>query len=131
MLADSTLLMDFLRGRKEAVEKITEVEKTSQLFTTEINVFEMIVGVYAGKEDVQTHLTDIFSLLTKLIVLPLDRRASLLAGKIAGSLIKKGQKIEASDSLIAAIAISNGVTHIITRNKKHFERISEIEVIEY
>lgn len=35
------------------------------------------------------------------------------------------------DTLIAAIALSNGITTIITRNKKHFEQIKELNVVTY
>ena len=43
----------------------------------------------------------------------------------------KGETIEDFDCAIAAILLSNGVNKIITRNKKHFERIKGLTVLKY
>lgn len=131
MLADTTLLIDFLRGKESAVRMVEEIEKSGTLFTTEINVFELMIGIYAGSENVEVHTQKMLGILSKLVVLSLDRLATIQAAKIAGDLIKKGQKIEGTDSLIAGIALSNGINEIVTRNKSHFDRISEIKVITY
>jgi len=53
------------------------------------------------------------------------------AAEIHGELIAKGNKIDNTDSLIAAIALTNNINTIITRNKKHFERIKGIKVETY
>ncbi|MEK6921300.1 MAG: type II toxin-antitoxin system VapC family toxin [Nanoarchaeota archaeon] len=60
-----------------------------------------------------------------------ERRATLRAGEIAGTLIKQGQQIEGTDALIAAIALTNGISEIITANKDHYERIPGIKVVGY
>ncbi len=131
MLADTTLLIDFLRGKENAVMMVEEIERSGTLFTTEINVFELMIGIYAGSENVEVHTQKMLGILSKLVVLSLDRLATIRAAKIAGDLIKTGQKIEGTDSLIAGIALSNGINEIVTRNKSHFDRISEIKVITY
>ena len=131
MLADTTLLIDFLRGKDSAVRMVEEIEMSGTLFTTEINVFELMIGIYAGSENVEVHTQKMSGILSKLVVLSLDRLATIRAAKIAGDLIKTGQKIEGTDSLIAGIALSNGINEIVTRNKSHFDRISGIKVITY
>ena len=131
MLADTTLLIDFLRGKDSAVRMVEEIEMSGTLFTTEINVFELMIGIYAGSENVEVHTQKMLGILSKLVVLSLDRLATIRAAKIAGDLIKTGQKIEGTDSLIAGIALSNGINEIVTRNKSHFDRISGIKVITY
>ncbi len=129
MLADSTFIIDLLHGDNGAIKILRE--KDYALFTTEINVFEIIAGVYAIKKDMQPQLDMALALFSQMIVLPLDRKASLRAGEIAGELIKNGFKIGDCDSLIAGIALSNGVSRIITKNTKHFGRIKELNIINY
>ena len=130
MLADTTVLIDFLKGKESAVRVIKKASE-NQIFTTEINVFELIVGAHIAQGKKQARIEKIQSMLSKLIVLPLNRASSLKAGEVAGTLLKEGKRIEETDCLIAGIALANGIKNIITNNKKHFERIQEIEVISY
>lgn len=130
MFVDSTALVDFLRGKKEAVN-IIEKASMRPLFTSEINVFELVEGVYASRENVQPHLDKIFALLTKMIVLPFDRKAALKSGFISGMLSREGKKIGESDCLIAGVALSNGIREIITENEGHFEKVKGLKVISY
>ena len=46
-------------------------------------------------------------------------------------LIQKGQRIGEVDALIAAIYLTNGVTTILTKNKKHFDRVPGLKVLSY
>lgn len=130
MLADTTLLIDFLRGKKEAVAALEKMA-VSVLYTTEVNVFELVTGVHIGKKNVKSHLEKVHALIAKMIVLPLDRKASMKAAEIAGKLIKEGKQIEETDCLIAGIALANGISKILTENKKHYERIPGLHVISY
>lgn len=41
-----------------------------------------------------------------------------------------GESIAELDALIAAVALANGQA-LVTRNRKHFERVPELEVIAY
>ncbi|PIN79760.1 PIN domain nuclease [Candidatus Woesearchaeota archaeon CG10_big_fil_rev_8_21_14_0_10_34_8] len=129
ILVDSTVLIDFLRGEKTAIHAIKE--ESVILYTTEINVFELVTGTYAGKKNQKEHLERIFAMLSRMIILPLNRKATMKAGEIAGTLLKEGKRIEETDSLIAGIALSNGINTILTQNKSHYERISELDVISY
>ncbi len=131
ILVDSTFLIDLLRDQRTAVEKLALLE-LEDLATTEINVFEIMVGVYSSKKiDTTKDLKKALELIATLIVLPLDRKSSLKAAEIAGNLKKTGQKIGDLDCLSAGIALSNGITKIITENKSHFGRIPGIKVLGY
>ena len=129
ILADTTLLIDFLRDKPSAVMAVQKYQ--ARLFTTEINIFELIVGVYLSTVPTQRYLEKIRYLESQLVVLPLTRAATLEAGKIAGMLIKNGKKIEGTDSLIAGISMVNGIRDIITLNSGHFGRIPGINVVPY
>lgn len=130
MLVDSTFLIDLLHEDQGAVSFVV-AHQDVPFFTTEINVFELVSGVYATKTNIQKHLEQALALLSRIIILPLDRKATLQAGKIAGELIRQGQRIEDADCLIAGISLSNGLREIVTRNKDHFERIKEVNVVVY
>ena len=130
MFADTTLLIDFLRGKQPAIDLVQEIE-SKPLFTSEINVFELIDGVYYSGNNVEQHLERVLALLTKLIVLPFDRKSALKAGMISGILTREGKKIGETDCLIAGVALANGITKIITENKEHFERIPGVRIISY
>ena len=130
MFLDSTILIDFLRGEENSVKFINN-SKDKSFFTSEINIFELITGVYLQKTNKKEHLDKITTLISKVNVLPLEREGSIKAGEIAGNLMREGKKIEETDCLIAGIALSNRLTKIVTRNKEHFNRIQDIKVITY
>ena len=70
-------------------------------------------------------------MLARMTILPLERKASLKAGELAAYAIKKGRKVDHTDSLIAGIALSNGIQHIVTENKTHFEIFPDLKVSSY
>lgn len=136
ILADSTFLLDSLRKR-ENIRKYLKENPAEFLFTTEINVFELYLGIYSSKtlaenpelfKKRQRHLEE---LLQKFQILSLDRGAVIEAAKILGTLYRTGQPIDFRDGLIAGIASFNKVNKILTRNPDHFQRIEGIEVIAY
>ena len=130
MFADTTLLIDFLRGDQKAINIIHKAV-SAPLFTSEINVFELIDGVYAASWEIQPHLEKVLAMLTKMTVLTFDRKAALKAGMISGMLTKEGKKIGEADCLIAGVALANGINKIATKNKNHFTKIDGLEVISY
>ncbi len=130
MLAETSFLIDLLRGKEDAIAFL--VKNTTPLFyTTEICVFELVMGAYALRDNPEKELQKINALFSKIVVLQVDRKAILKAGEIAGTLIKQGKQIEDTDCLIAGIALSNGINDIITANKAHYDRIPGIKVVEY
>ncbi len=129
-LLDTTFLIDLSRGAKDPVEFL-ERHSFDKFCTTEVNIFEFVTGFFAvGKTETEAR-TRLSTFINRLIVFPLDRIGALSAGKINAELLKKGQRIEESDCMIAGIALSNGVTKIVTNNKDHFMRISGIAVVTY
>ncbi len=130
MLADTTFLIDFLRGEERARNRMEKLDFHC-IFTTEINVFELATGAHLTKENASLHLQKLSILFTKMTVLSLDRKSSLKAGEIAGKLLKEGKTIPETDCLIAGIALANGIKEIITADSAHFSRIPEVKVISY
>ncbi len=130
MLAETTFLIDLLKAKKEAIDFL-EKNTIPLLYTTEICVFELMVGAYALRDKPEQEVQKINALLSRIVVLQVDRRAIIKAGEIAGTLLKQGKQIEDTDCLIAGIALSNGINQMITRNKEHYQRIPGITILEY
>jgi tRNA(fMet)-specific endonuclease VapC len=128
-LADTTFLIDLARGKDQAIAKANEIGDGT-VFCTELSVYELAIGAHL-QHDPEKKLGQIHKLLSNFEVLPLTREAALSAGKIAAQLQQKGEEIGDVDCLIAGIALSHQVSTIITRNKKHFEKIPGIVVEPY
>ncbi len=126
-LLDTTVLIDILRGKKEVL-KI--VESSTNHMTTQINMYETIRGLFLQGISSEKFLqaSEIFE---HIRVLSLDDASIIKSAQISADLTKKGIIISDSDCITAGIALSNGITRIVTNNKKHFERISGIVVETY
>jgi len=126
---DSTFIIDYLRGEPQALEKAAEYGE-EELVTTTVNCFEALSGII-GSNAGQRGQDSFAGLIASIRVLDLDYRAAHEGAGIFSGLAGIGKRIEASDCMVAGAMISNGCRKILTRNKKHFSRISGIEVETY
>jgi tRNA(fMet)-specific endonuclease VapC len=58
-------------------------------------------------------------------VIPFDRTAAELAGTIGGELERTGRTIGLADTMIAAIAVTQGL-ELVTGNIAHYQRIQQL-----
>lgn len=130
---DTCFFIDLLRKNDDAVKKVQELDEENELLvTTQINVYELFVGVYSSKDiDKEKQVRRIEQMLDKTEILDLDSEASKKSARIAGNLISEGERIEIPDTITAGIILSKGINTIVTKNKDHFERMDEIKVEEY
>ncbi len=124
---DTSFIIDFLKERKETMEFIER--NTEELITTEINVFEVLIGIYT-RENYEKEEEIAINFFNSINVVGISGWGTKSA-KVLAALIKKGNLIEENDCFIASIMLLNGCEKILTRNKKHFESIKEIEVLSY
>ncbi len=130
VVLDSTFLIDFLRSKPSAI--LMAKEFADNVFTTRLNVFEILVGIYRKKpEEQQKHLAAFYELLHSLQVLELDEKSASEAAHISAELMQKGKMLDEIDILVASIAIVHGEKTIITENIKHFSKIPGIKVEGY
>ncbi|MFQ5979228.1 MAG: type II toxin-antitoxin system VapC family toxin [Candidatus Heimdallarchaeota archaeon] len=136
ILADTTFLIDCLR-RKASVETLLANHAGEILFTTEINVFELYLGIYSSRilqenqQLCEKRVQTIKELMSRFQILPFARKEALESAKILGTLSRSGKPIQFRDGLIAGIAKANGIFQIVTRDREHFERIENIVAISY
>jgi len=122
IVADSDVLIDALRGRQPARDRIDLELGTGQLATTVISVFELMSGVRSDSQ-----LEKVKTLLAPIRILPLDDQASRQAAELRRRLEAEGRRLAMADYLIAGICLSRNSV-LLTRNRSHFERIPELRL---
>ncbi len=123
--ADTDFLIDLKDQDEKAVAKVEDLESRGEtLSTTAINVAEFYYGVYRSNNK-ERSLIEANKLLEQFAILDLDFEAARLYGELAGNL--KSNMVAPLDLLIASITLSNK-RRLLTRNKKHFERVPGLHV---
>ena len=124
-LADSDILIYFLKGKQEVVEKLSLIPM-DDLYISRINYTELIYGAYNSAR-INQNLKIIEPFLDNFKVLEFTQRSSLIFAKEKARLKKNGNIIADMDLMIASIAIENDCT-LISNNIKHFERVQNLEL---
>lgn len=88
---------------------------------------ELIEGANLSK-DIQGNLEKVNALANVLNILPFDKNSAYISGKLSAQEEIRSKPIGQNDIFIASIAIQNKLP-LITRNKKHFENIPNVEII--
>ena len=118
-VADTDVLIDYLAGKGEA-DAVEQLLRRGVLRTTVITRFELLSGAKNPKQ-----LALLIQLLEAVPSLGLDDPAADAASEIRRSLDRSGNPIGMADSLIAGIVVTNSGT-LLTRNRRHFERVPGI-----
>ena len=121
VILDTSVLIDFIKNRSEAVSLVKKFSENHEICTTDINIFELYYGAYLSKQT-DKNIAAVKGLTNTILVFSTTQESMEISGKILAYLDKKGQKIELKDILIAGICLINSCP-IATYNKKHFERI--------
>ena len=125
-ILDSDILIYFLKGKKEVVEKILSLPK-EDLCITIINHTELLYGIYNSNKTTQNR-EKILPFLDSFKILYFDKNASEIFAKLKSKLKKQGNIIADMDLMIACITIANKAI-LFTNNIKHFERIKELDIL--
>jgi tRNA(fMet)-specific endonuclease VapC len=126
---DSSFVIDYLRGRLNAEEAYKKLQYEEDFFISTPTLMELISGAYQALKS-EDEIKKIEEFIFSMIILDFDKESAFLAGKIEADLRKKGNIIDTEDIMIAAIAIKNEEI-LITKNKKHFERINGLKIESY
>lgn len=120
IVADTDVLIDFLEDVAPAAGRVARELEHGGLATTAVTRFELLAG--ARTERQQRVCAE---LLAALRCLPLDERAADRAAEVRRGLETHGMAIGMGDSLIAGIVLAHqGI--LLTRNRRHFERIPDL-----
>ena len=120
VIVDTTVLVDFIRKKNEAVSFMKQLSEKYKICTTDINVFELYYGAYLSKQT-DKNLAVVKGLLDTIFVFSTTPKSMEISAKILANLDEKGEKIKLKHILVAGICLVNSCP-ILTDNKKHFER---------
>lgn len=126
LLLDTDTLSLLRRGEpnisRHAVEYIV---RYGQLAFTELTWYEVVRGYRAIAAHQQLAAFEEFC--NRCLIFPLDRRALDAAADIYVDLRRRGELIGEVDTLIAGIALANGMG-VVTCNTDHFRRVTGLHV---
>lgn len=121
IIADTDVLIDYLRGHGEA--KRVALELTTRSFaTTSITEFELRSGAHSKKQR-----TGVDLLLEAMTILSFGPDEAQKAAEIRQTLEAAGEPIGMADYMIAAVCLVQNGT-LLTRNKRHFERVKGLHI---
>lgn len=134
-LLDTSYLIDLVRGKTEAIELARKIdEEKAYTAISTITFHEYLLGVYLShwrnRQKLEEMLRKAEAELKIFDILPFTEAIARKTAEKLAHLIKIGKPISLADLIIAATAITHRLK-LVTRNKKHYENISELEIITY
>lgn len=118
-LFDTDVIIDFLRGRPEAVNFLNAFDQEFRI--SAVTIAELYSGIKGDAE--RDELAWFLSLFT---VLPLTEEIAIDAGKLRQNYFRS-HGMSLADAMIAATARSFGA-RLISLNKKHFAMLGNLVV---
>ena len=122
-LLDTNVIVEMLRGNHKVIGQI-EKHGIQNCFISEITIAELYYG--AIKSEKSKHLDDIEIIESLFQIVPLYP-SFLDYAKIRHHLTSTGLGLDTFDMLIGASAVQGNYI-LITHNKKHFSRISNLQI---
>jgi predicted nucleic acid-binding protein len=120
---DTTVLIDFLRGRPAVLRVLDLLEQGVTPATTAVNVEEIVRGLRGHEEPAAGRL------FAGLVGLPVTPEAGQLAGRWRREHGARGVTLSQADCLIAATCVRAGAA-LVTGNPKDFP-MPELAVIHW
>jgi predicted nucleic acid-binding protein len=116
-------LIEFYRKKDKSKSALFRLSQTYSIFAVSaVTHFE----IYAGTNKDQLGFWDSF--FNDITILPFTAEVSKIAANIDAELKRKRKQIAVPDLFISATAIHHKLP-IATLNKKHFERVDDLEVL--
>jgi len=139
IVLDSDIAISLLHKQISIETLISHIKENEILTISSLTVYELYFGLYKLKRTKgvslnlpkwQQELNGIEKLTKILPILDFNYQSAKLSADIYTNLVSKGKTIGLFDCMIASVVIAHGGRGIITGNKKHFERIENLEIIE-
>lgn len=129
MILDTAVMVAFLKGKKETVQKIAELKDDNiRVGITIFTAYELLKGAYLSARQ-KENVLDVKQTILSLEIFDLSPKACEEAAKIYSELKNAGTLIGEIDIFIAAIARINGEA-ILTKDK-HFEYVKDLELADW
>ena len=125
-LLDTSICIEMIRGKRQAVLRHLREFPIGSAGISSITLAELRYGM-AKSSDPARNAIGLTEVCAPLTMLPFDRDAAEVYGRIRAELERAGQGIGALDTLIAAHALSLNVT-LVTCNEREFRRVAGLQV---
>lgn len=123
-LLDTDTISFALRGQGGVAEALRR-RSPSEVCTSSVVASELELGVARRGSRKLRRVLD--ALYLGIEVIPYDLEAARRYGRLAAVLLEEGIPIGIEDAMIAAHALSRGLT-LVTHDRKHFERVRGLRV---
>lgn len=123
-MLDADTVSYAIRGEGRVAARLLE-HQPSELCISSITLAELRFGAEA-KRSRKLHRV-IHGFVKDVAVVPFDESAADRFGAVSAALARSGEPIGAFDTLVAAHALSLGLS-VVTNNTKHFCRVSGLRV---
>ena len=125
-LLDTNACVDYFTGRYPTVVTRIQGSSPEDLFVSVVVVAELRYGADHSARR-RTNHARIDALVEEIEPLDFDRRAAATYGRVRAQLEAGGTRIGPNDMLIAAHALSRGLT-VVTDNTAEFRRVKGLKV---
>lgn len=128
-LLDTDILSLYRKQEPQvSIRAALEINQSGHLTFTELTYYEITRGLKAKGATAQLARFEQFCSAHQ--ILPFTHQASIIAADIWADLKRRGQLVGEIDVLIAAIALSEGLT-VATHNIHHFNHIPNLAIVDW
>lgn len=118
-LVDTSVLIDYLRGRQQAATLLERERQDAALHASEITRMEVLAGMRPHEEQLTR------SLLSTLQWHPVDAEVAEKAGELGRAWLPSHRGIDGADLAIAATALLLNA-RLLTLNVRHFPMLPDL-----
>lgn len=130
MIADTDFVIDLMRGKPSAIEKMQDIEETGAgLHMSTVTLVELAAGIPKTKHPAEEQ-ERIENVARKIHLLALTRDIAHAAGVLHGTLDLKAQSPGIPDCIIAATAVLTNEI-LLTGNVKHYNKVPGLKLETY
>ena len=122
-MLDTDTVSFALRGHGGVASRLLE-QRPSEICISAITLVELRFGAEARRSRKLHRLIDTF--VGSVAVIPFDQPAADRFAPVAAALARRGEPIGTFDTLMAAHALSRGLT-FVTNNAEHFQRVGGLQ----
>lgn len=113
LLLDTDVIIWFLRGKREIVELIKELQKSNTLSCSPISIVEVQAGGKKGEEEITSEF------LNSLEIISIDRIIANKAGELLREYKRKGITLGINDTIIGATCLTYNLV-LVTYNRRDY-----------
>jgi tRNA(fMet)-specific endonuclease VapC len=125
-LLDSNVCIRLINNSSSAVIDRLAAQEPEDILVSTITQLELYYGAYRSVQK-ERNLEILQRFFLQFTVIPLDKEAAKIAGKIRAELASRGTPIGPYDLQIAAIALANNLI-LVTHNTREFNRVNGLQI---